>query len=51
MIVAADFELFERLPNWFGGTINRVMPFPGLFAYDGARMVDLRVPNESVVSE
>lgn len=51
MIVAADFELFERLPNWFGGTINRVMPFPGLFAYKGSRMVDLRQPEARSIQE
>lgn len=42
MITVPEFRLVERLPNWFGGTVNRVLPFPGLFTYDGTKMVDLR---------
>ena len=42
MFMVPEFTLVNRLPNWFGGTVNRVLPVPGLFAYDGADMVDLR---------
>ena len=42
MIVSADFRPVQRLSNWYGETINRVVPYPGLFGYEQDRMVDLR---------
>lgn len=42
MIALPQFKLVEGLPNWSGGTVNRVMPVPGLFTYERGKMVDLR---------
>lgn len=41
----AQFEPVERLPNWFGGTVNRIQPIPGLFHYERGRVVDERGGN------
>ncbi|MFB0613492.1 hypothetical protein [Aurantiacibacter poecillastricola] len=38
----AQFAPVPSLPNWYGGTINRVLPIDGVFAYDGLQMVDRR---------
>ena len=38
----AQFEPVDRLPNWFGSTVNRVLPIPGLFHYERGHMVDGR---------
>ena len=41
-VVAAEFEPVARLPNWFGGLINRIQPIPRVFTYDRGEVVDLR---------
>lgn len=45
LIRSPEFVLVERLPNWFGGTVNRIQPSPGLFHYERGRMVDERSGN------
>ncbi len=39
MIVPASFTPVERVPNWFGSTINRIMPIPGVLRYERGRAV------------
>lgn len=51
MIIVPHFRLVEAMPNWFGQTVNRVQPYPGLFTYDGTRMVDLRRGAEAPIVE
>ncbi|MXO72726.1 hypothetical protein [Alteraurantiacibacter buctensis] len=51
MITVPEFRLVEAIPNWFGQTVNRVQPYPGLFSYDGTRMVDLRRGAQAPVVE
>ncbi len=41
-IVAAEFAPVRSLSNWFGGTVNRVLPIPGVIDYDRDRVIDLQ---------
>lgn len=42
-MVFPETRLIDRLPNWFGVEIDRLMPIEGRFTYDGDTMVDLLV--------
>lgn len=42
LLEPAQFAPVSALPNWFGGSINRVLPIAGVLDYDRGRVVDLR---------
>ena len=42
LLEPAQFAPVAALPNWFGGSINRVLPIAGVLGYDRGRIVDLR---------
>jgi hypothetical protein len=44
-VVPARFRPVGKLPNYFGVTINRIQPIPGVMRYDRDRIVDLTVGN------
>jgi len=46
-IVPADLHATGRFPNYFGITIDRLTPIPGVLAYDGDKPVDLKAPSTS----
>jgi len=46
-IVPADLHAAGRFPNYFGITIDRLTPIPGVLAYDGDKPVDLKAPSTS----
>ncbi|MBN8807740.1 MAG: hypothetical protein J0I47_05835 [Sphingomonas sp.] len=41
-VVPADFYAVGKLPNYYGVTISRMAPIPGVLEYDRDRIVDLR---------
>lgn len=41
----ADFRAFGKLDNFYGITVGRLPPVPGVLAYDRDRIVDLKVPS------
>ncbi len=43
MVVAAGFTPVDRLPNWFGLEIDRVMPIEGVMRYERDKVIDLTV--------
>lgn len=43
MVVAARFTPVDRMPNWFGLEVDRVMPMEGVMRYDRDKVVDLTV--------
>ncbi len=47
MIRPAEFVAVPRLPNWFGGTINRIRPIPGQFDYHHSELVAINAPSEA----
>lgn len=44
MVVAARFTPVDRMPNWFGLEVDRVMPIEGVMRYDRDKVVDLTLP-------
>jgi hypothetical protein len=44
-VVPAKFRPVGKLPNYFGLTINRIPPIPGVMRYDRDRIVDLTAGN------
>ncbi|MBX7458032.1 hypothetical protein K3152_07210 [Qipengyuania sp. 1NDH17] len=42
MLTIPDFELVQRMPNYFGERISRIQPFPGLVDYHRDEMLDMR---------
>lgn len=51
MIRPAEFTPVPRLANWAGGTINRVMPIPGVLEYDRGRVIDVRAREAAALAE
>ncbi|MFY7835551.1 MAG: hypothetical protein ACOVQ0_04620 [Novosphingobium sp.] len=49
MVVAARFTPIDRMPNWFGLEVDRVMPIEGVMRYDRDKVVDLTVPAATAV--
>lgn len=48
MIVQARFAPVDRLPNWFGLEVDRVMPIEGVMRYERGKVVDLTASPSSV---
>lgn len=44
IVVPARFTPVDRMPNWFGLEVDRVMPIDGVMRYDRDKVVDLTVP-------
>lgn len=49
MVVAARFTPVDRMPNWFGLEVDRVMPIEGVMRYDRDKVVDLTVAAATTV--
>jgi hypothetical protein len=45
MVVAARFAPVDRMPNWFGLEVDRVMPIEGVMRYERDRVIDLTIPS------
>jgi hypothetical protein len=44
IVVPARFNPVDRVPNWFGLEVDRVMPIEGVMRYDRDKVVDLTAP-------
>lgn len=42
MIRPAEFTPVPRLANWAGGTVNRVLPIPGVLEYERGEVIDVQ---------
>ncbi|MCX7285961.1 MAG: hypothetical protein NTX28_18310 [Novosphingobium sp.] len=49
LVVAASFTPVDRMPNWFGLEVDRVMPIEGVMRYERDKVVDLTVQAAAAV--